>query len=330
MAIVRRAWVPSVLGVVSALVAAPAASGETAPAAHPMPDIEAHVKALTTAKDAPAAFDALMTWLGASATCPTGDCEKVLATKWLDANLDADEGDERVLSITTAGAGACPSARLAVVVFDKTAKGWIAAASTSVRIAGATDLVAEVAAAQVHSAKVKDLVVRLDGRCEGGEREHELRVSTFEQGRLDELATSADFVGKGLVAHAVSGAPPAAIQLTDAKGKTQLWFDASAWAYDALPPYEDAKKAAVSKDDDETLSTKECAAPLAAAVALECGLEGNAKVQVLVRQGKAIGATVAVTPADAAFVRCMRKHVASATWPSLPGATGCVRTFAAK
>ncbi|MBI2395416.1 MAG: hypothetical protein HYV09_37955 [Deltaproteobacteria bacterium] len=311
------------------LCASPASSSETAPAPHPMPDVEAQAKGLSTAKDVPVAYDALMSWLGLSA-CPSGECDKVLSVKWTDANLDADEADERVLAITTSGAGACPSARVAVVVLDKTAKGWIAAASTSLRIAGATAPVAEVVAAQVHSAKVKDLVVRLDGRCDGGEREHELRVVTFEQGRLDEIATSVDFVGKGLVAHAVSGAAPATIQLTDAKGKTQLWFDPSAYAYDALPPYEDAKKATVSKDDDDTLSTKECAAPLSAAVALECGLEGSAKVQVLVKQGKAIGATVAVTPANPSFVRCMRKHVASASWPSLPGATGCVRTFAAK
>lgn len=300
----------------------------------PMTEIEARAKALVTTKDKPedaaARFDAFTKWLGMSLLCPEGACGSIVSAKWTSANLDLDEDDEKVLAITTAGAGTCAPAHVEAIVFDATKDGWAAVGHASVRLAAATGPTTEVVAASVHASKVKDLIVRVDGRCDGGERAQELRVLTLEHGRLEEIAASADFVGTGLVAHALEGAPPAKLVLTDANGKKPLFFDEAAFAYDALPPYDVALKASVSKDDDETLGTKQCAAPLGPSVALDCGLEGKAKVQVVVQKGRATGLSVSVTPAHPSFVRCMRKHVAAASWPSVPGATGCTRTYAAK
>jgi hypothetical protein len=74
----------------------------------------------------------------------------------------------------------------------------------------------------------------------------------------------------------------------------------------------------------------ECAAPLGAGIVANCGLSGSAKIHVLVQKGKALGATVTVTPAHPDFVRCVRKEIAAATWKSVPGATSCIRTYTAK
>jgi hypothetical protein len=298
--------------------------------AQPLKEIEAKAKALSQGNDPAVRFDAFMKWLGLSLTCPTSDCKTIAPTKWLTANLDLDADDEKVLAITTLGGGTCSSASLEVIVFDSTASGWVAAAHTSLRVSGGATPTTEVLASAVHSAKVRDLVLRGDGQCTGSPREQELRVMTFENGRLEELVASSEHVGTGLLSHAFAGAPPVTLELTDQNGKTKLWFDESAFLYDALRSYDDALKSTVTKDDDPTLSTKDCAGPLGGSLAAECKLDGNAKVQVLVQLGKPIGLTVTSTPKKASFERCMRKRIAKLVWPSLAGATGCLRTFATK
>ncbi len=313
----------------------PAEAGEAAPTPRPLTEIEARAKALVQPKDddkdkdAAARFDAFVTWLGVETTCPSGACESIVSAKWISANVDADEGEEKVLAITTVGAGTCAPAHLEAIVFD-VKDGLVAVGRAGLRIAAATAPTTEVVAATVHSPKVKDLILRVDGKCEDGDRAQALKVVTAEHGRLEEIAASKDFVGTGLVTHALTGAAPVTIRLTDASGTKELLFDEAAFAYDALPPYAAALKASVSKDDDDTLTTKQCEAPLGPTVALDCGLEGSAKVQVLVQHGRPTGLTISATPANAGFVRCMRKRVATMTWASVPGATGCVRTFKTK
>jgi len=295
-------------------------------------ELETELKKLTKkeGKDAAAKrYDAFMSFIGLAATCPAADCHAINGTQWITANLDADADDEKVLTITTVGDGACPSARLQVLVFDSTPKGWVASDQMHLHLSGATKPILQVTAANVHDSKMKDLVLRADGQCSGGKREHEVRVESFEKGRLDTLMASADHTSD-LLGHALVGAAPAAIELTDAKGKLKLWYDTDSAAYDGLRPYDEAIKKSVSKDDEVTLSTKDCAAPLGPALAAECHLDGNAKLQVAVQQGKAIGATVTVTPANHATTRCLRARIASESWKDVAGVTGCVRTFAVK
>ncbi len=295
-----------------------------------LPDIEAQVKALSTGTDAPTKFDAFMKWLGLSITCSTADCKTIASTQWVIANLDADAEDERALAITTVGSGTCAPANLELLVFDSTTKGWVVTGHARLHLAGGAKPTSELKAVQVHSAKLKDLVLRVDGQCAGSEREQELRVLTLEGGKLHEIASSADVVGTGMSSYALVGSPPVVIELTDAKGKTKLWFDEGAFGYDALPSYDDALKSSVGKGDDAMLSTKECAAPLSGSLALDCGLEGTAKVPGLVKLGKPVGLTVSSQPAQSSFERCMRKRISTTSWPSATGATGCMRTFAAK
>ncbi len=297
-----------------------------------MKELEGELKKLNKkeGKDSAAKrYDAFMTFIGLAATCPTADCHSISGTSWVTANLDGDTDDEKVLTITTLGDGPCPSARMQVLVFDSKEKGWVASDQTSLRLPGANKPVLSVTAANVHDAKVKDLVLRADGQCAGEKRLHEVRVESFEHGRLDTLMTSTDHTNE-LASHAFAGTAPVTIELTDAKGKTKLYYDESSAAFDALRPYDEVIKKSVSKDDDVTLSTKECAAPLGAALATECHVEGTAKMQVAVQHGKAIGATVAVTPANTEITRCLRARIASEAWKDVGAVSGCVRTFAVK
>ncbi|MGZ3419105.1 MAG: hypothetical protein ACXVEE_14635 [Polyangiales bacterium] len=300
----------------------------------PLKEIEAQAKALSKGKDPAAAFDGFMKWLGLSSTCEANACKTIAEAKWLTANLDADAEDEKVLAIVTHGDGPCKSASLEVIVFEAFDKDWVAKDRTRILHAGATSPKLEVTATNVHHDKIKDLVLHADGQCTGGAREQVVRVESFEHGQLESLADSSDYVSTGLVSYALhapsAGALPSPIELTDAKGKTKLGFDELAFVYDALPPYETALKASTSKDDDATLSVKECAAPLGGDVAAACHLAGDAKLQIAVQNGKAIGLTITMTPPKSSFAHCMRKKVAAASWPSQPGVTGCVRTFSAK
>jgi len=296
-------------------------------------DLDAEVKKLIKkdSKDpATKRFDHLMTYLGLAASCPAADCHAITGAQWVTANLDADTDDEKVLAITTVGDGKCPSARLHVFVFDAKEKNFVVSDRTELHLTGAAKPTLQVTAAHVHDGKVKDLVLRADGQCDGGKREHEVRIESFAGGRLSTLVNSADHTTE-LVSHALIGAAPAAIELTDSKGKTaRLWYDADSEGYDALRPYTEVIQKSISKDDDVTLSPKECAAPLGSTLATECHLEGNAKLQVAVQHGKAIGATVTITPASAETNRCIRAKLASETWKDVAAVSGCVRTFAVK
>ncbi len=329
----RRVVAISCLGI-GASFAPPAISKEVMPeGAHELSKLEAEVKALTKAppkgKDAAAQFDAFMTFLGLNDTCPAGDCKTIASAKWTTANLDEDAADEKILAITTTGAGACASLGLTVLVFDSTPKGWVLAARKTFRSEGAKP-VADLSVTHVHASTSKDLVVHLDGQCKGKAREQTLEVLSLSNGHLAEVVESKDFVGTGLLSYTLSGAAPVAIELTDAKGKTKLLYDTASQGYDLLPPYADALKTSVTKSDDHVLSISECAAPLTGAMAGECKLTGAAKLQVLVQHGKAIGLTVSVTPERPSFVRCMRKAVATTSWLSTAAASGCTRTFAVK
>jgi hypothetical protein len=300
----------------------------------PMKEIEAKVKQLAKEKDPALAFDGFMKWLGLEATCEPSACKSIAEAKWLTANLDGDAEDEKVLAIVTHGEGPCKPASLEVLVFEPFDEAWVAKDRTRLLHAGATTPKLEVSASNVHHDKIKDLVLHADGQCAGGAREQSVRVESFEHAQLLTLADSAEHVGTALVSYALhapsAGAAPSPIELSDGKVKTKLFFDELAFMYDALPPYETALKAATSKDDDATLSTKECAAPLGGDVAMACHLSGDAKVQVAVQNGKATGVTITMSTPKASFASCMRKKVAAASWPSLPGVTGCVRTFSAK
>jgi hypothetical protein len=120
------------------------------------------------------------------------------------------------------------------------------------------------------------------------------------------------------------------IELTDGKGKTKLAYDETSASFDALRPYDEVIKKSVSKDDDVTLSVKECAEPLGTTLATECHVDGSVELQVAVQQGKALGATVTLSPANTEVTRCLRAHIAAATWKSAPAVSGCVRTFVVK
>lgn len=290
-------------------------------------ELEAKVKDLEKSKDPRADFDALATWLDVPVTCAKDACDKISA-KWLVGNLDDDAPDERVLAITTKGTGTCAPASLEVFVFDATSK-------TDVRVLGHAHAavsgakLADVSLANVHSSALKDVVVRTEGQCGAAAAEHVVRIYTLETGRLEELVTSEDWAGTSLVSHAFVGTAPVAIELSTAKGKTKLAWD-PAQGYDPFPSYDQAKKSALSASDDETLGTKECAAPLGSDVALDCKLRGSAKVDVLVQNGKALGMTVATTPVDRDFAHCLRKKLSTTTWKSAGAASGCTRTWAVK
>lgn len=326
-----RGRVPLLLAAATLVVAGAAHSkskklkGET----RALADVEARVKALPKAKNAPEAFDGLTEWLGVAAvSCPTDACDSVVSAKLLSGNVDGDAELEKVLVVVTRGAGDCATTSLEVLVLDPVAGGKDVklVAHTRLSTRGGKDTVADASLAKVHSAALDDLVLRVDGRCGKGPREHVVRVHTLESGRLEEIASSEDVAGKELESHALSGGPPATIDFATGKGKTKVSFDA-AYGYDPYPSYDTAKKGAMSKQDDETLLPNECSAPLGTNLAADCDLSGSAKIEVLVQNGKALGLTVTVTPASLPTTRCLRQKVATSTWKSVPGASGCTRSF---
>lgn len=291
-------------------------------------EIEAKVTALEKTTDARADFDALTSWLNVPVTCATDACDSLGKAKWLTGNLDTDADDEKILALVTRGTGSCAPASLEVFVLDPMGKtDFKVVGHTRLALTSAKEPIAEASLAAVHSSALKDLVVRVDGQCTT--REQIVRVFTLETGRLEELAASDDSLGTSLVSHSFTGTPPATIEWVSTKGKTKLTFD-DAHGYDAFPSYADAKKTSLSGSDDASLGPTECAGPLGSELALDCGLAGNARLEVMVQNGRATGMTVSATPADRSFVRCVRKKLASATWKSVAAASGCTRTFALK
>ena len=286
--------------------------------------IEVRVAKLQKSKDARADFDDLSTWLGSSSGC--GDaCDELASFKWASANLDDDPEEEKILAVTMRGAGACAPATVHVLALDPAGGGEYALVGhEQLELRGVDG--PDLSFAAVHQFGRKDLVVSASGKCAS---ERLLRVYTMERGRLEELAASDEAVGRSLTAHAFVGGPPAAIELTTPKGVVKLAYDPE-YGYGNLPSYAQIKKDVVSASDDNALSSKECTAPLGTQLALDCGLSGSAKIEVMVQHGKAIGLTVTSTPVSRAFGRCVRKKLASASWKSLAAPSGCTRTFAIK
>lgn len=93
--------------------------------------------------------------------------------------------------------------------------------------------------------------------------------------------------------------------------------------------YDDALKNSVSDMDAETLSTKECAAPIGGDIAASCGLNGSATAKVVVKNGRAQGVTVTTDPSQPGVNSCMAGRIQGLSWRSVPGVTGCIRTFKA-
>jgi hypothetical protein len=91
--------------------------------------------------------------------------------------------------------------------------------------------------------------------------------------------------------------------------------------------YEDALKNSVSDMDAETLSTKECSAPVGGDIAASCGLNGSATAKIVVKNGRAIGVTVTTDPSQPGVNSCMSGRINGLSWRSVPGTTGCIRTF---
>ncbi len=330
----RRRWALSAVSLLAvAAFAGPASSKPKKLKGEPrgLADIEARTKVLEKSKDAAGDFDAFTEWLGvASVFCAPEACKTIASVKWLTGNLDADAELEKVLAITTRGGGECAPSNLDVFVLDATSKTELkVVAHTRQSFEASKTAVAEASLAKVHASTLDDLVVRVDTQCAKSPRDHVLRVHTLESGRLEEIATSVDLLGKDLVSHAFVGSAPVTLELASAKGKTKLTFD-PAYGYDAFPSVEAAKKTAITKSDDDSLGANECAAPLGTNLATDCDLAGTAKVEVLVQNGKALGMTVTVTPASLSTTRCLRQKVAAASWKSAPGVTGCTRTFAVK
>ncbi len=93
--------------------------------------------------------------------------------------------------------------------------------------------------------------------------------------------------------------------------------------------YDDALKNSVSDMDAETLSMKECAAPIGGDIAGSCGLNGSATAKVVVKNGRAAGVTVTTDPPQPGVNSCMAGRISGLSWRSVSGATGCIRTFKA-
>ncbi len=93
--------------------------------------------------------------------------------------------------------------------------------------------------------------------------------------------------------------------------------------------YDDALKNSVSDMDAETLSTKECAAPIGGDIAGSCGLNGSATAKVVVKNGRAAGVTVTTDPSQPGVNSCMAGRIQGLSWRAVPGVTGCIRTFKA-
>ena len=86
--------------------------------------------------------------------------------------------------------------------------------------------------------------------------------------------------------------------------------------------YDDALKNTVSDYDAETLSTKECAAPVGGGIAASCGLNGSARASILVKNGRAVGVTVTTDPSQPGVNSCMAGAIQGLSWRSVSGATG--------
>lgn len=318
---------PPALAVLAVLMVASATSGKPKKLegeVRALAEIESKVKDLQASKSPKADFDALTTWLGVPARCD--DCDAFRAANWLSGDLDGDPDEEKVLALTMKGAGACAVTTLDVIVFDRRGTEWMAVGHTRASVGGAK--AAEVSLAKVH-AQMQDLILRVQGQCAPAAVEQRVSVFTLETGRLEQIAASDDVVGSGLTGYTVVGAPPSAIEWASAKGKAKVTYD-PAHGYDTFASYEQAKKAAVSGSDDQTLGPTECGAPMTTELATECRLKGDAKLDVMVQHGKAIGMTVTTSPLDRAFGRCARKVLAAATWKSVPAASGCSRSFSVK
>jgi len=93
--------------------------------------------------------------------------------------------------------------------------------------------------------------------------------------------------------------------------------------------YDDALKNSVSDMEADTLSTKECAAPIGGDIAGSCGLNGSATAKVVVKNGRAQGVTVTTDPSQPGVNSCMAGRIQGLSWRSVPGVTGCIRTFKA-
>jgi eukaryotic-like serine/threonine-protein kinase len=93
--------------------------------------------------------------------------------------------------------------------------------------------------------------------------------------------------------------------------------------------YDDALKNSVSDFEAETLSMKECAAPVGGDIAASCGLNGTATAKIVVKNGRAAGVTVTTDPSQPGVNSCMAGRISGLSWRSVPGATGCIRTFKA-
>lgn len=91
--------------------------------------------------------------------------------------------------------------------------------------------------------------------------------------------------------------------------------------------YEDALKNTTSDMDSETLSTKECAAPVGGDIAGSCGLNGSATAKYVVKNGRAVGVSVTTDPPQPSVNSCMAGRISALSWRSVAGATGCIRTF---
>ena len=91
--------------------------------------------------------------------------------------------------------------------------------------------------------------------------------------------------------------------------------------------YESALSKTVSDMDSETLGAQECAAPIGGDIAAGCGLNGSATAKVYVKSGRAVGVTVTTDPSQPGVNSCMAGRIAGLSWRSVPGGTGCIRTF---
>jgi hypothetical protein len=288
--------------------------------------VEVKVTRLLKSKDLRADYEAFASWLQLPSSCAGAACDAVTGIRWASGNLDDDPEDEKILAITTRGSGACAPATVDVIAFDPAGGGaWAVSGSARLDVAGAKT--ADLTLQPVHASNLKDLVVNVEGPC--GSNEHVMRVYTLEHAHLEELAASDDVVGKGLVSFAIAGPTPAGIELGAAKGPVKLKYDAG-HGYDALPSYESVKKDVVSASDDKALNKNECAEPMGAQLALDCLLNGAARIDVMVQNGKAVGVTVSTTPVNRYFGHCARKKLAQASWKSVAAASGCTRTFAVK
>jgi len=91
--------------------------------------------------------------------------------------------------------------------------------------------------------------------------------------------------------------------------------------------YDEAMKSTTSDSEADTLSMAECAAPVGGSIAGNCGLDGKATAKYYVKNGKALGVSVTTDPPNAGVNSCIAAAIGGLSWRSVPGATGCIRTF---